>query len=126
MLRLVQICLRDHQYAKSLCQYLKADPTFEDCKIMCGEPAELLWETGDGVRVVDVAYLPELPKPLGNPAKTVLMISGTVDLEQVWESGIVSILQNSESLEYVKLAILAAMLRPGKSGWPQKNRFQRP
>lgn len=120
VLRLVQICLRDHQYAERLCQYLRADTTFEDCKVICGEPEELKRETGDGVRVIDVAYFPELPKQLGNPAKTVLIASGTVDLEQIWESGIVSILQSNESLEYVKLAILAALLRPETSSRPQR------
>lgn len=118
MLHRVQISLRDRQYAERLRQYLQADPSFEDCAIVCEEPAELGGESENGVRVIDVAYLPELPKPLGNPAKMVLMSSGTVDLEQVWESGIPSILQDSESLEYVKLAILAAMLRPGKPARP--------
>lgn len=112
MLQVVQICLRDHQYAERLCQHLRADTTFEDCKVICGEPEELLREAGEGVQVIDAAYLPELPKQWGNPAKTVLIASGTVDWERIWESGIVSILQNNESLEYVKLAILAALLRP--------------
>ncbi|MBI3894867.1 MAG: hypothetical protein HY313_02945 [Acidobacteria bacterium] len=119
MLGLVQICLRDHQYAQRLSQYLRADTTFEDCEVISGEPEELLLERGDGVCVIDVASLPDLPKQLNNPAKTVLIVSGTVNLEQIWQSGIVSILQSNESLEYVKLAILAALLRPD-TGVPVK------
>lgn len=117
MTRIIQIFLEDSRYAEQLCRCLRADPTFADCRILCGgacgEQAE---ETEDGVRVIDLAHL---PKPLGNPAKTVLIASGTVDLDRVWEAGIVSVLRHSEPLEYIKLAILAALLRPAKRQLPE-------
>lgn len=118
MARWVKVWLEDRNYAEQLCRYLRADPTFADCRIVCGGTEERAGEAGDGVQVVDLACLPRLPQPLSHPAKTVLIASGAVDLEQVWEAGIVSVLQHSEPLEYVKLAILAALLRPAESHRP--------
>jgi len=112
--QVVQIWLQDTVYAEQLCQSLSSDPTFEGCRIQRGESAPTEG-VSDHVRVVDLSNLLRLPQPLANPAKTVVIASGAVDLERVWEAGIVSVLQNSESLEYVKLAILAALLRPSKS-----------
>ena len=111
----MQIWLQDRDYAERLCQSLRTDPTFEDCQVLCGEGGPAGAKLSDGVQVVDLCYLPMLPQPLANPAKTVVIASGAVDLEQVWEAGIVSVLQHSESMEYVKLAILAALLRPAIS-----------
>ena len=113
--QVVQIWLQDTVYAEQLCQSLSSDPTFEGCRIQCGENGPTVEGVLDQVQVVDLSNLLRLPQPLANPAKTVVIASGAVDLERVWEAGIVSVLQNSESLEYVKLAILAALLRPSKS-----------
>ena len=113
--QVVQIWLQDTVYAEQLCKSLSSDPTFEGCRIQYGECIPTAEAIADQVRVVDLSNLARLPQPLANPAKTVVIASGAVDLEQVWEAGIVSVLQNSESLEYVKLAILAALLRPTKS-----------
>ena len=112
MAQVVQIRLDDKAYAEQLCQCLRSDPTFEGCRVLCGESGPAGEGVPDKVQVVDLSNLPKLPQPLANPSKTVVIASGAVDLEQVWEAGIVSVLQNSESLEYVKLAILAALLRP--------------
>ena len=114
MSRLVQISLEDQSYAEQLYESLRADTTFEDCEIVCGSNEEMHPEVSDGVRVIDAANLQLLPQPLLNPAKTLLISSGFVNLTQAWELGIVSVLKNSEPLEYVKLAILAALLRPAK------------
>ena len=114
MSRLVQISLEDQSYAEQLYESLRADPIFEDCEIVCGSNEEMHPEVSDGVRVIDAANLQLLPQPFLNPAKTLLISSGFVNLTQAWELGIVSVLKNSEPLEYVKLAILAALLRPAK------------
>ena len=115
MAQVVQIWLQDTVYAEQLCQSLSSDPTFEGCRIQQGESVPIGEGVPDQVQVVDPSNLLRLSQPLVNPAKTVVIASGAVDLEQVWEAGIVSVLQNSESLEYVKLAILAALLRPTKN-----------
>lgn len=118
MVACIHIRLQDHSYAEQLCQSLRADPAFADCRIVCGGRGEETGDAGKGVRVIDLARLPKLQRPWSRPAKTVLIASGAVDLEQVWEAGIVSVLQHSESLEQVKLAILAALLRPAESHRP--------
>ena len=109
MSRVVHISLTDLGYAEQLVRCLRADPTFADCRIICGTPEELTKGAVNEVRVIDLDHL---ARRVSNPAKTVLIASGAVDLEQVWEAGIVSVLRHSEPLEYVKLAILAALLRP--------------
>ena len=111
MSRVVHISLTDSSYTEQLVRCLRADPTFADCRILLGSPEELPKGAVNEVRVIDLDHL---SKPVSNPAKTVLIASGIVDLEQVWEAGIVSVLRHSEPLEYVKLAILAALLRPAK------------
>ena len=116
MTRMVQILLEDTRYAEQLCRCLRADPTFSDCRILCGRGPEPTEKADDGVRVIDLAHL---PRPLGHPAKTVLIASGSVDLDRVWAAGIVSVLRHSEPMEYVKLAILAALLRPAKRQLPE-------
>lgn len=118
MARMVQISLEDSRYADQLCRYLQADPAFADCRILCGEGSTGGEETDEGVRVIDWAHLPPVSQPLANPAKTVLLATGAMDLKQVWATGIVSVLRRSESLEYVKLAVLAALLRPAKPRLP--------
>ena len=118
MARWVQIWLKDRSYAEQLCQSLRADPAFADCRIVCGRRGKEAGEAGDGVQVIDLARLPKLRQTWPQPAKTVLIASGAVDLERVWEAGIVSVLQHSESLEHVKLAILAALLRPAEAYLP--------
>lgn len=112
MAPMVQISLNDSRYADQLCRCLRADPTFADCRVLCGETEQGSGGTVEGVRVIDLAHLPPLSRPLANPAKTVLIVSGAVDLEQIWAAGIISVLHHGEPLEYVKLAILAALLRP--------------
>ena len=109
MSRVVHISLTDSSYTEQLVRCLRADPTFADCRIICGTPEELTKGAVNEVRVIDLDHL---APPVSNPAKTVLIASGIVDLEQVWAAGIVSVLRHSEPLEYVKLAILAALLRP--------------
>ena len=101
MARVVQISLEDSLYADQLCRYLRSDPAFADCRIFCGEGLTGWEEAADGVRVIDWAHLPPLSQPLANPAKTVLLATGAMDLKQVWAAGIVSVLRRSESLEYV-------------------------
>ena len=117
--RTVQISLDDADYADRLRHCLLADPSFADCRIFCGHLEELPEGIGDGVRVTDAAHL-----PLGSvsPGKTVLIASGAVDLNKIWEAGIVSVLRHSEPLDYVKLAILAALLRPAKPCLPESRR----
>jgi hypothetical protein len=119
MNRVVHITLSDSSYAEQLIRCLRADPTFADCRILNGNGEELPKGVVNEVRVIDLEHLPQ---PLSNPAKTVLIASGVVDLEQVWEAGIVSVLRHSEPLEYVKLAILAAVLRPAKPLLPESRR----
>ncbi len=114
MPKVVQISLEDRSYAEQLSRCLREDATFEDCEIVLSKIKENPPEVSDGVRVIDAASLQALPQPLLNPAKTLLIASGFVNLTQAWEVGIVSVLKNSEPMEYVKLAILAALLRPGK------------
>ena len=109
--RIVQISLDDADYADRLRRCLLADPSFADCRILCGHGEQLPEGGGDRVCVTDAAHL-----PLGSasPGKTVLIASGAVDLSKIWEAGIVSVLRHSEPIEYIKLAILAALLRPAK------------
>ena len=124
MPRVVQISLEDRSYAEQLSRCLREDPTFEDCEIVLSKVEERNLEASDGVRVIDAASLQALPQPLLNPAKTLLISSGFVNLTQAWEVGIVSVLKNSEPMEYVKLAILAALLRPGKPHLAEAHRRQ--
>ncbi len=114
MPKVVHLSLEDRGYAEQLSRCLREDATFEDCEIVLSKIKESPPEVSDGVRVIDAASLQALPQPLLNPAKTLLISSGFVNLTQAWEVGIVSVLKNSEPMEYVKLAILAALLRPGK------------
>ena len=120
MNRVIQITLADSSYAEQLVHCLRADPTFADCRILNGKTEQLPNAVMNEVRVIDLEHLPQ---PLSNPAKTVLIASGVVDLEKVWDAGIVSVLRHSEPLEYVKLAILAALLRPAKPRLPESRRL---
>ena len=115
MASMVQISLDDSRYADQLCRYLRADPTFADCRVLCGETEQGSRGGAEGVRVIDLAHLPPLSPPLANPAKTVLIVSGAVDLEQVGPAGIISVLHHGDPMEYIKVAILAALLRPSAS-----------
>ena len=64
MARVVQISLEDRDYAEQLCQSLRADPTFEGCRVVCGKGSLRLGEIADGVQVMDLAQLRRLPQPL--------------------------------------------------------------
>ena len=98
MPKVVQISLEDRSYAEQLSQCLRADATFEDCEIVLSNAEERHPEASDVVRVIDAAGLRTLPQPLLNPAKTLLISSGFVNLTQAWELGIVSVLTNSEPM----------------------------
>ena len=114
----IQIQLRDPDYAEQLSQSLRCDPAFAECRIVCGDRAAEAGEAGAGVLVIDLAHLSETGQSCNSPAKTVLIASEAVDFGQIWAAGIVSVLQHSESLEHVKLAILAALLRPTQPRQP--------
>jgi len=111
----VHLRLQDEAYASELLRCLQADPAFADCEIIHGPRKDSQPDRPGTVHVVDTMHLQLLPHPLSDPGKTVLISSGSDIISEAWEKGIVSVLKNSESLEYVKLAILAAILRPAKS-----------
>jgi len=70
----------------------------------------------DGVLVLDESAFAQLPLPLSNPQRVVLITRKDPDLlAHAWEAGIVSVVSEEDPINTVLLAIMAASLRVAKS-----------
>jgi len=112
MMQTVQLSIGDGRYAASVREALLRSCAWHV------EPVERPDQSQHAVLVLDEQSFHQLPLPLSNPERVVLVTSHDQDpqvLGEAWDAGIVSIVSEQESLNTVLLAIMAAALRIEKS-----------
>lgn len=108
---MVQVALNDASYASALVEQLERTLTREVCCIPVPDPLQ------EGVIVVDSAALDDLPLPLIDPDRVVLITRNDPrHLAQAWNAGIRSVVFAQDPLGTAVLAIMAAELRVASSG----------
>ena len=108
-MRTVQLSIADAGYAAALREALtRTGPWHVE---MVDRPDLAM----PGVLVLDESSFEQLPLPLSNPERVVLISRQDPQfLARAWDASIVSVLSTQDSLPTVLLAIMAAALRIGK------------
>lgn len=110
MMPTVQLAVADRGFAAAVREALSRSCA---CRV---ESADRPDPRREGVLVVDEAAFAQLPLPLSNPERVVLITRKDPELlAQAWEAGIVSVVSGEDPINTVLLAIMAAALRVAKS-----------
>lgn len=103
---IVQLAIRDKQYAEALQRLLERSGAGEVRSVEAPDPGV------EGVIVVDPEALERMPQPLLRPERVVLIArNDPVLLSRAWQAGIRSVVFCNDPLNTAVLAILAAGLR---------------
>jgi hypothetical protein len=106
MMRTVQLAMVDERYVAALREALSHSGPWQVMPVDCpdfGLPS---------VVVVDELAFAQLPLPLANPERVVLVARPDRDaLAHAWDAGIVSVVSTDDPLPTVLLAIMAVALR---------------
>ena len=109
-MRTVQLSIADASYAAALSEALTHTGPWHVEMLDRPDPAL------PGVLVLDESSFEQLPLPLVNPERVVLISQPDPQLlARAWDASIVSVLSTEDSLPTVLLAIMSAALRIGKS-----------
>jgi hypothetical protein len=107
---MIQLSITDVDYAAALRNALTQTGPWHVEMVDRPDPAILC------VLVLDESSFERLPLPLVNPERVVLITRREPQsLARAWDASIVSVLSAGDSLTTVLLAIMAAVLRIGKS-----------
>ncbi len=110
MINTVQLSLADPVYAASVREALVKSGPWHIVSVEKPDPRR------NGVLVVDEDALEQLPLPLPNPERMVLVArKDPQHLSIAWEAGIVSVVSMEDPPNTVLLAIMAAALRIPKA-----------
>jgi hypothetical protein len=111
MMQTVQLSIADGRYAASVREALAHSCAWH---VESGPVPDL---AHDCVVVLDEAAFARLPLPLANPERVVLITrKDPQTMAEAWDAGIVSVVSESDPLNTVLLAIMAAALRVAKVG----------
>lgn len=114
----VQLALAHTPYASALEQALLHDGAFRGWSVL---PVERPDVSRSGVIVADAEALDQMPFPLPNPERVVLITRNEPEqLRRAWEAGIVSVVFENEPVSTAMLAILAAQFRARQAAVPAK------
>jgi hypothetical protein len=112
MMQTVQLSIADGHYAAAVREALSRSCAWQVEAVERPDPSQ------QAVMVLDEQAFAQLPLPLSNPERVVLISSGDSQapqfLAQAWEAGIVSVVSAEDPLNTVLLAIMAAALRVEK------------
>ena len=114
MMQTVQLAIADGIYAAALREALSHTCAWHVESVGCPDPSRHC------VLVLDQAGLEQLPLPLSNPERIVLIAHrDSQQMAEAWEAGIVSVVSAQDPISTVLLAIMAAGLRVDKPYNPQ-------
>jgi hypothetical protein len=114
MMQKVQLAIADGIYAAALREALSHTCAWHVESVGCPDPSQHC------VLVLDQAGLEQLPLPLSNPERIVLITHrDSQPMAEAWEAGIVSVVSAQDPMSTVLLAIMAAGLRVDKPHGPQ-------
>jgi len=114
MMQTVQLAIADGIYAAALREALSHTCAWHVESVACPDPSRHC------VLVLDQAGLEQLPLPLSNPERIVLIAHrDSQQMAEAWEAGIVSVVSAQDPINTVLLAIMAAGLRVDKPYNPQ-------
>jgi hypothetical protein len=109
MMQTVQLAIADGKYAAALREALSHTCAWHVQSVGCPDPAQRC------VLVLDQSGLEQLPLPLSNPERIVLIAHrDSQQMAEAWEAGIVSVVSAQDPMSTVLLAIMAAGLRVDK------------
>ncbi len=111
MMQTVQLALSDRAYAAAVREALCRSCAWHV------EPVDRPDPSQGCVLVLDETAFEQLPLPLSNPERVVLITREDTHLmmAQAWEAGIVSVVSADDPMNTILLAIMAAALRVAKS-----------
>ena len=110
MMQTVQLSISDGPYQASVREALARTCAWHVECVTRPDPSERC------VLVLDEAAFERLPLPLSNPERIVLISRKNPQLlAEAWEAGIVSVVSDTDPLNTVLLAIMAAALRAAKT-----------
>jgi hypothetical protein len=110
MMQAVQLSIADGVYAAAVREALSRSCAWHVESVDRPDPSQQC------VLVLDEFAFAQLPLPLSNPERVVLITRKDPQLlAQAWEAGIVSVVSAEDPLNTVLLAIMAAALRVAKS-----------
>jgi hypothetical protein len=102
----IQVAIADSPYASALRELLVRNGGWD---VVCVETPDL---NREGVMVLDPEHLEQLPFPLQNPDRVVLIARNDPRcLARAWEAGVNSVIFDKDPLNTAVLAIMAARLR---------------
>ena len=109
MMQTVQLAIADGIYAAALREALSHTCAWHVESVNCPDPSQHC------VMVLDQTGLEQLPLPLANPERIVLIAHrDSQQMAEAWEAGIVSMVSAQDPISTVLLAIMAAGLRVDK------------
>jgi hypothetical protein len=109
MMQTVQLAIADGVYAAALREALSQTCAWHVESVGCPDPSQRC------VVVLDQAGLEQLPLPLSNPERIVLIAQrDSLQMAEAWDAGIVSVVSAQDPMSTVLLAIMAAGLRVDK------------
>jgi len=109
MMQTVQLAIADGIYATALRDALSHTCAWHVESVCCPDPSQHC------VLVLDQSGLEQLPLPLSNPERIVLITHrDSQQMAEAWDAGIVSVVSAQDPMSTVLLAILAAGLRVDK------------
>jgi hypothetical protein len=101
----IQLALQDPRAANDLKRALAGSSS---CQVVCVERPDAACA---GVLVVDDRSLAELPQPIANPERVVVITHDDArSLKSAWEAGVSSVVFDRDPMSTVVLAILSACL----------------
>ena len=109
MMQTVQLAIADGMYAAALREALSRSCAWHVESVTAPDPSQHC------VLVLDQSSLEQLPLPLSNPERIVLITHRDAQLmAEAWEAGIVSVVSEQDPISTILLAIMAAGLRVDK------------
>jgi hypothetical protein len=109
MMQMVQLAIADGIYATALREALSRSCAWHVESVSRPDPSQRC------VTVMDQAALEQLPLPLSNPERIVLITQRNPRLmAEAWDAGVVSVVSEQDPVSTVLLAIMAAGLRVDK------------
>jgi hypothetical protein len=102
---MIQLALTDRSYRVALCSQLRVDYTQS---VRCVDRPDL---NTDEVLVLDRDHLDDIPLPILNPERIVLIAGNrNEDLEIAWEAGLQTVVLRKDPINTAMLAVLSAIL----------------
>lgn len=115
---MIQLALKDRSYRVALCSQLRVHNTQS---VRCVDRPDL---NTDEVLVLDRDHLDNIPLPILNPERIVLIAGNRKeDLEIAWNAGLRSVVLPEDPINTALLAVLSASLYVSSNGLDLLPRF---